>query len=52
MDIRFLESLIAVVETGSIAGAARLQYLTAAAVSQRIQALEKEIQLVAAIADL
>jgi len=43
MDIRFLESLIAVVETGSIAGAARLQYLTAAAVSQRIQALEKDL---------
>lgn len=43
MDIRFLESLIAVVETGSIAGAARLQYLTAAAISQRIQALEKDL---------
>lgn len=43
MDIRFLESLIAVVETGSIAGAARLQYLTPAAVSQRIQALEKDL---------
>lgn len=43
MDIRFLESLIAVVETGSIAGAARLQYLTPAAVSQRIQTLESEL---------
>ncbi len=43
MDIRFLESLIAVVDTGSIAGAARLQYLTAAAVSQRIQSLEKDL---------
>ena len=43
MDIRFLESLIAVIDTGSIAGAARLQYLTAAAVSQRIQALEKDL---------
>ncbi len=43
MDIRFLESLIAVVETGSIAGAARQQWLTAAAVSQRIQALEREL---------
>lgn len=43
MDIRFLESLITVVDTGSIAGAARLQYLTAAAVSQRIQALEKDL---------
>lgn len=38
-----MESLIAVVETGSIAGAARSQYLTAAAVSQRIQALEREL---------
>ncbi len=43
MDIRYLESLIAVVETGSIAGAARQQWLTAAAVSQRIQALEREL---------
>jgi DNA-binding transcriptional LysR family regulator len=44
MDTRFLESLIAVVETGSIAGAARQQWLTAAAVSQRIQALERELE--------
>lgn len=43
MDTRFLESLITVVESGSIASAARLQGLTAAAVSQRIQALEREI---------
>lgn len=42
MDIRFLESLAAVVEQGSIAGAARAQNLTPAAVSQRIQALERE----------
>lgn len=42
MDIRFLESLAAVVEQGSIAGAARVQNLTPAAVSQRIQALERE----------
>lgn len=41
MDIRFLESLTAVVEQGSIAGAARVQNLTPAAVSQRIQALER-----------
>ena len=41
MDIRFLESLIAVVDAGSIAGAARLQGLTPAAISQRIQALER-----------
>ncbi|MBB3612586.1 LysR substrate-binding domain-containing protein [Rhizobium sp. BK602] len=40
MDTRFLRSLIAVVETGSIAGAARREKLTPAAISQRIQALE------------
>lgn len=43
MDTRFLESLIAVVECGSIAGAARMQGLTAAAISQRIQTLERDI---------
>ncbi|WFE90833.1 LysR family transcriptional regulator [Roseibium porphyridii] len=43
MDTRFLESLIAVVESGSIAGAARAQNLTAAAVSQRIRVLETEL---------
>jgi DNA-binding transcriptional LysR family regulator len=43
LDTRFLQSLIAVVETGSIAGAARLQGLTAAAVSQRIRVLENEL---------
>ena len=41
MDIRYLDSLIAVVELGSIAHAARSQNLTAAAVGQRILALEK-----------
>ena len=40
MDIRYLDSLIAVVELGSIAHAARAQNLTAAAVGQRIQILE------------
>jgi len=40
MDARFLQSLIAVIETGSIAAAARKQNLTAAAVSQRIKSLE------------
>lgn len=43
MDIRFLGSLLQVVEQGSIAAAARAQGLTAAAVSQRIQALEKQL---------
>ncbi|MHA7776536.1 LysR family transcriptional regulator [Roseibium sp. M-1] len=42
MDTRFLESLLAVAETGSIAAAARQQGLTAAAVSQRIRVLEAE----------
>lgn len=43
MDTRFLQSLIAVVETGSIAGAARREKLTPAAVSQRVQTLEREL---------
>jgi DNA-binding transcriptional LysR family regulator len=42
LDIRFLESLIAVVEGGSISAAARMQGLTATAISQRIRALEAE----------
>ena len=41
MDIRYLESLISVVELGSIAAAARAQNLTPAAVGQRITILEK-----------
>jgi len=41
MDIRYLESLICVSESGSIAGAARAQNLTAAAVGQRIALLEE-----------
>ncbi|PNQ53674.1 LysR family transcriptional regulator, partial [Vibrio agarivorans] len=44
MDTRFIESLIAVIEEGSIAGAARRQMLTPAAISQRIQALETEFK--------
>lgn len=43
MDIRFLESLIAVIDTGSIASAARYQNLTATAVSQRIRTLEAQL---------
>ncbi len=42
MDIRFLESLVAVVEGGSISAAARVQGLTATAISQRIRTLEAE----------
>ena len=41
MDIRYLASLVAVVECGSIARAARLRNLTAAAIGQRISVLEK-----------
>ncbi|MBL4784683.1 MAG: LysR family transcriptional regulator [Cohaesibacteraceae bacterium] len=44
MDIRFLESLVAVIDGGSISAAARAQGLTATAVSQRIRALEVEFQ--------
>lgn len=43
MDTRFLESLIAVVDHGSIVAAARRQALTPAAVSQRIQVLERDL---------
>lgn len=43
MDLRFLESFVIVVEGGSIAGAARRLHLTPAAVSQRLQALEREL---------
>ncbi|WP_432238996.1 LysR substrate-binding domain-containing protein [Herbaspirillum robiniae] len=43
MDSRYLRSLIAVADSGSIADAARAEGLTAAAVSQRIQALEREL---------
>lgn len=42
MDTRFLESLLAVVETGSIAAAARKQGITAAALSGRIKSLEAQ----------
>ena len=43
MDTRYLKSLITVVECGSIAHAARAEGLTAAAVSQRILALERQL---------
>lgn len=43
MDTRFLESLLAVVDHGSIVAAAQAQALTPAAVSQRIQVLEREL---------
>lgn len=43
MDVRFLSSVIEVVEVGSIAEAARNQNLTSAAISQRIKSLENTL---------
>lgn len=43
MDVRFLDTLVEVIECGSVAEAARRLHLTAAGVSQRIRALEDEI---------
>ncbi|MDV7145232.1 LysR family transcriptional regulator [Tropicimonas sp. TH_r6] len=43
MDSRFIRTLVAVVETGSFAAAARLQQLTPAAVTQRVRSLEAEL---------
>lgn len=43
MDIRYLESFVAVADCGSIAEAARRLNLTPAAVAQRLKALEREL---------
>jgi DNA-binding transcriptional LysR family regulator len=43
MDTKFLESFVMVVEDGSVAAAARRLNLTAAAVTQRVRALEREM---------
>jgi DNA-binding transcriptional LysR family regulator len=43
MDTRFLESLVTVIDSGSIAEAARRLSLTPAGLTQRIRALESEI---------
>lgn len=43
MDVRFLETFIAVVECGSIAGAARRISLTPAALAQRLRKLEEDL---------
>ncbi len=43
MDTKFLESLIAVAELGSITAAARQRNLTPGAVAQRVASLESEI---------
>jgi DNA-binding transcriptional LysR family regulator len=43
LDTRFIESFLAVVETGSIAAASRRLNLTQAAMAQRLKALERDI---------
>jgi DNA-binding transcriptional LysR family regulator len=43
MDTRYLKSLLAVVDCGSIVDAARTEGVTAAAVSQRMQVLERTL---------
>lgn len=43
MDIRYLQTLLHVVDGGSLAEAARRQNLTAAAVGQRLKVLENEL---------
>jgi DNA-binding transcriptional LysR family regulator len=43
MDIRFLDTLVTVIECGSVAEAARRLNLTAAGVAQRVHVLESEI---------
>jgi DNA-binding transcriptional LysR family regulator len=43
MNLSFLKSLLLVVESGSVAQAARVQQLTGAALRQRISALEQEL---------
>ena len=45
MDLRVLKSLVCVVEEGSIAAAAQREGITASAISQRLQALEAELQV-------
>ncbi len=43
MDLSFLQSLICIVDSGSMAQAARIQQLTPAALRQRVSALEREL---------
>ena len=43
MDTRFIQTLLAVVDSGSFAGAARRENMTPAAVAQRIRAIEAEV---------
>ena len=43
MDIHFLGNLLLVVDTGSMAEAARRVGVTPAAIAQQVQALEREL---------
>lgn len=45
MDVRFVETLLLVLESGSLAETARRQGMTAAAVSQRVAALEQHLNV-------
>ncbi|TCK98942.1 LysR family transcriptional regulator [Shimia isoporae] len=45
MDLRFVETLLATIDGGSIAAAARAQGITAAAATQRVGALEAELKV-------
>ena len=45
MDLRFVSSLIAVIDQGSLAEAARHEGITASAISQRVAALEAELRV-------
>lgn len=45
MDLRFVSSLIAVIDEGSLAAAARRGGITPAAVTQRVAALEAQLQV-------
>lgn len=45
MDLRFVSSLISVIDEGSLAAAARLGRITPSAVAQRIAALEAQLQV-------
>lgn len=45
MDLRFLKSLLNVVDEGSIAAAAQHEGITASAISQRLQTLDAELQV-------
>lgn len=45
MDLRFVSSLLAVIDEGSLAAAARRDGVTAAAVAQRVAALEAQLKV-------